>query len=103
MLFPTKIEGLHKCIIEAQAVEVPVISTPVGGIPELIEEKYLRQSDDVEGFAELVSRLIENPQELEEMSKKGLENARKYTDSTLTARRSEFYAQLRERAESRRG
>jgi len=103
MLFPTKSEGLPRCIIEAQAVGLPVISTPVGGIPELVEEKYLRQPDDVEGFTELVSRLIDNPQELEEMSTKGLDNARKYTDSVLTARRSEFYAQLRERAESDRG
>ena len=44
---------------------------------------------------------MDNPKELEEMSKKGLENARKYTDSVLTARRSEFYAQLRKRAEGK--
>ena len=101
MLFPTKSEGLPRCIIETQAVGVPVISTPVGGIPELVDEKYLRQPDDVEGFVELILRLMDNPKELEEMSKKGLENARKYTDSVLTARRSEFYAQLRKRAEGK--
>ena len=103
MLFPTKSEGLPRCIIEAQAVGVPVVSTPVGGIPELVEAKYLRQPDDVEGFTELILHLMDSPQELEEMSKKGLENARKYTDSALTARRSEFYTQLRRRAENNRG
>ena len=103
MLFPTKSEGLPRCIIEAQAVGVPVISTPVGGIPELVEKKYLREPDDVEGFTELILQLMDNSQELEEMSKKGLENARRYTDRVLTARRSEFYAQLRRRAESNRG
>lgn len=102
MLFPTSSEGLPRSIIEAQAVGVPVVSTPVGGIPELVEEKYLRQPDDVDGFTDLIISLMDNPQELEEMSKSGLVSVSKYTESVLAERRNGFYAQLRKCAESRK-
>lgn len=94
-VFPTYTEGLPRCVIEAQAVGLPCISTPVAGIPELIDGKYLFDPDDSEGFAKEIIRLIENPTELEEMSRNNIEIAKKYTKEKLSERRKSFYRKLR--------
>ena len=98
-VYPTYSEGLPRCLIEAMAVGLPCLSTPVGGIPELIESKYLLSPDDSIGFAKSIERLIANPSELDIMSKKNLEVARNYTKEKLDERRKRFYSQLRRLAE----
>jgi len=95
LLFPTRSEGLPRSVIEAMAVGLPVLSTPVAGIPELVERKYLKLPDDTEGFTEILLRLLENPDELNEMSIKNVKTAGKYTNEKLEIRRTEFYDKLR--------
>lgn len=97
-VFPTYTEGLPRCIIEAQAVGLPCISTPVAGIPELIESKYLFSPDDSDSFAKEIIRLIHNPEEMEEMSKKNISVARRYTKEILSRRREKFYRKLKKLA-----
>ncbi len=94
-VFPTYTEGLPRCVIEAQAVGLPCLSTPVAGIPELIDRKYLFAPDDSMGFAKEIIRLIDTPKELEEMSKRNIEIAQKYTKEKLTNKRNQFYEKLR--------
>ena len=69
-VFPTQGEGLPRGIIEAMAIGLPVLSTPAGGIAELIESKYLFSPTDTDGFADAICRLLENTGELNMMSKK---------------------------------
>lgn len=59
---------------EAMAMEVPVISTTVGSIPELINNGIngiLVPERDENSLAEAIIRLIENPSARKEMRKKG--------------------------------
>ncbi|MDE7446831.1 MAG: glycosyltransferase family 4 protein [Lachnospiraceae bacterium] len=95
MVFPSKSEGLPRTIIEAMAVGLPCISTNVGGIPELLERRYLFSPLDVEGFATEVCRLIDNPKELEEMSRENIKRAKDYSSDVLTERRTTFYKKLK--------
>jgi len=60
---PTRFEGLCLAVIEAQAVGVPVVATPVGGIVETVvhgETGLLVPVDDPAALAAAVSRLLED-------------------------------------------
>ena len=57
-------EGLPNAILESMLQATPVVSTAVGGVPELVDhgvEGYLVAPGDHEGFARRVTELIENP------------------------------------------
>ena len=93
-VFPSYSEGLPRCIIEACAVGCPCLSTPVGGIVELLEEEYLFAPDDVEGFANKIVELVNNPAKLNCMSETNIAKAQKYEKTILDARRKGFYEKL---------
>ncbi|HFI0617895.1 TPA: glycosyltransferase family 4 protein [Streptococcus suis] len=94
-LFPTKAEGLPRAVIEAMAVSLPCISTPVNGIPELLTDEYLFDPLDVEGIVNKISQLLRAPHELTEMSKTNYGKAEEYLNTTLEVRRNMFYSKLK--------
>ena len=76
-LFPSKFEGFPNSVAEAMAVGLPVVASPVGAIPEMVdvpEGGYLVDPDDPAGYAEALSRLRDNPSAMERM---GRHNRRK--------------------------
>jgi len=95
-VLPTYMEGLPRSIIEAQAVGLPCLSTPIAGVPELLNQKYLFPPQSSSDFAREIIRLINNPEELNQMSATNIEVAREYTQENLTKRRTEFYSKLRD-------
>ncbi|MDF2613502.1 MAG: hypothetical protein K0S71_1288 [Clostridia bacterium] len=99
-LFPTKAEGLPRAIIEAMALGLPCLSTYVGGVPELLDERYLFHPDDVEGFSIKIGQLINNPSELEEMSEVNINKAKEFRKEILDSKRNNFYYKLKELAEA---
>lgn len=99
-VYPTQLEGLPRSLIEAMAVGLPALSTPIAGIPELLKREYLFEPGDHEAFARKLMALMENPQEMESMSRENLAVARHYENTALNARRRRFYEQTRSAAES---
>jgi glycosyltransferase involved in cell wall biosynthesis len=62
-VLPSYNEGLPMAILEAMSWSLPVITTPVGGIPELIisnENGLLVNPGDIEQLSKLMESLIEN-------------------------------------------
>jgi glycosyltransferase involved in cell wall biosynthesis len=58
-------DGVPNVLVEAMAVGLPVITTAVAGIPELVENDQnglLCQPHDVEGIASGIIELLRNPQ-----------------------------------------
>lgn len=94
-MFPTRAEGLPRGILEAMAIGLPVLSTPVGGIPEIIENKYLFDPFDVDSFTNMICYLLNNPEEMTKMSKKNFNISLKFKNNVLQEKRNVFYKKLR--------
>ncbi len=60
---PSRSEGFGNSFIEAMAARIPVIATPVGGIPDFIDDKetgVFCSPDNPQSIAEAVEFIIEN-------------------------------------------
>lgn len=58
-------DGIPNVLLEAMAMELPVISTPVSGIPELIEDGVnglLTRPADAQALAQAIARLLRDRQ-----------------------------------------
>ena len=95
-VFPTRAEGLPRVILEAMAEGIPVISSPICGIPELLPPQCLVNYDDAQGYADAIIRLITNPEIMTEQSKRNIEIAKQYKKSILSKKWKNFYQQLKD-------
>ncbi|NJM97827.1 MAG: glycosyltransferase family 4 protein [Phormidesmis sp. RL_2_1] len=62
-ILPSYNEGLPMAMLEAMAWGLPVISTPVGGIPEMVDPQktgYLVNPGDIQGLTKAMRTLIED-------------------------------------------
>ena len=75
LVLPSFAEGLPVVIMEAMALGRPVISTYIGGIPELVkpgESGWLVPAGDSDALAEAMQQAIEaSPEQLAEMGRSG--------------------------------
>ena len=75
-------EGVPMVVIDAWAYGVPVVSTPVGGLPEMIEEDKnccVYDFDDYEGLAKKLDHLMGNYRLREEMSRFCTDYAKRFS------------------------
>ena len=73
--FPSRIEGLGLAGIEAMAAGVPLVSSNVHGILDYVidgETGYACNPDDVDGFANAIDKLANDPQLRTDMKEKCL-------------------------------
>jgi glycosyltransferase involved in cell wall biosynthesis len=71
---PSFAEGLPGVIFEAMAMELPVVSTWIAGVPELVieaETGYLVPPARAPELAQAIARLIEDPQHASAMGRAG--------------------------------
>jgi glycosyltransferase involved in cell wall biosynthesis len=93
-ILPSRQEGLPQTIIEAMARGLPCISSTVGGIPELLEDKYLVLAGEAKMLSDKIIELLNEPDEMVEMSKRNVKTVQKYRSKYLNLRRIEFYHKL---------
>ena len=99
-VLPTKAEGLPRVIIEAIAKGLPVVTTPVSGNPELIQEDFLVEYDDVYGLADKIENLVVDKELYEEVSRRNYQHSLQYESKILQARRDDFYGKLLSRVKA---
>lgn len=88
---PSFTEGLPRVVIEAISRGCPCVVSNIGGMPELIEEKYTHKSGDEIELANDIKKLYTNGIEMERVAKYNFEHAKKYSSSSLKKKRMDFY------------
>ncbi len=94
-------EGTPVSLIEAQASGIPVISTDVGGVRDIVSEGetgFIVPKKEVEPFAEKLQLLIENKEIRQKMSQNGWNFVRDtFHYTTLVKNMEKYYAELIEK------
>ena len=74
LVLSSRYEGIPFVLLEAMSYRIPVVSTDVGGIPEVVQHGYnglLGKSESPESLAECVISLIENKYSASEIAEHG--------------------------------
>ena len=92
-ILPTKhTEGLPNAMLEAMGAGLVIISKPVGGIPEVVEDGlngFLHDSDDPIAYFNSVRKLIEEKELLIEIQKRNRRKAENNFEASIVAKRIE--------------
>lgn len=81
-VFPSAIETFGLVVAEAMATGLPVVSSRVGGIPEIIEpgvNGYIFEPGDIEQMITYVRELAEDPTRREEMGRRAHQSVQHLT------------------------
>jgi L-malate glycosyltransferase len=91
-------EGIPLTVIEAMAAELPVVSTRVGGLAEVVvqaETGMLTPPGDDDALAKCILRLAASPELGREMGRKGAERADAlFSETKMHAGYARVYAQM---------
>jgi len=97
-LLPSELESFGLAALEAQACEVPVIATRIGGIPEVISEGetgYLSDIGDVAKMSEDTLRLLGDEELRRAFGEKGRELAiQRYGSDKIIPQYISFYEKI---------
>jgi glycosyltransferase involved in cell wall biosynthesis/tRNA A-37 threonylcarbamoyl transferase component Bud32 len=91
-------EGLNSTILDALSLEVPVVATDAGGIPEVInngETGILVPRADPEALASGILWMLSNPDQAKAMAKKGREKViKQFSDKVMVEKNIQIYQKL---------
>ena len=97
-VLPSRADGLNLVCMEALSFGLPVISTLVGGIPEIVDDGVtglLVKPEDAFELAKAIEYLIRNPQVAEVMSRRGPEQIKdKFSPDKSVEKLEEIYMDL---------
>jgi L-malate glycosyltransferase len=98
LLLPSEQESFGLAALEAMACEVPVISTRVGGVPEVVtdgETGFLSDVGDVQKMAADAATLVRDPDLRREMGRKARESAiSRYSTDQVIPQYISFYEEV---------
>ena len=96
-IMPSESESFGLAALEAMACEVPVISSNIGGLPEVnIQGKtgYLSEVGNIDEMAKNAIHLLKNEKLLGEFRKNALEQARKFDIENILPHYEKYYEHI---------
>jgi N-acetyl-alpha-D-glucosaminyl L-malate synthase BshA len=103
-LLPSELESFGLAALEAQACEVPVIATRIGGIPEVVndsESGFLSDVGDVDKMSADALKLLKDEDLRRAFGEKGRELAiRRYSTEKIIPQYIAFYESIVEKAQT---
>ncbi len=103
-LLPSELESFGLAALEAQACEVPVIATRIGGIPEVVtdgETGYLSEVKDVDKMSHDTLTLLHNEDLRRSFGEKGRELAvQRYSTGQIIPQYIAFYEKIISKAQA---
>ena len=90
-VLPSRTDTMPRAMIEAMARGLPCIGSDVDGIPELLSPQYLFPANNAEALAGKILEVLNDPEQMSQMSIKNLEIAAQYTNDKLDAKRTDFF------------
>ena len=96
-VLPSLWEGQPNVLLEAMAYEVPIISTRVGGVDEMIEDRrngILVDAGNAYQIAGSINMICNDHQLRKNLSKKGLEVVQRYNVSKMVSKFEGLYKQF---------
>lgn len=97
LLMPSLMEGFGSTILEAMHHGVAVIASRVGGIPDIIEHQsngLLVQPADSQALMAALVRLLDQPQERQQLADKARQTVQRYRPETVFSQCWELYQGL---------
>ena len=92
---PSRTEGLPRSVLEAMALGLPCLATPVGGVPDLVGAAELVPVDDAAALARAIDGLAADPARRRQLSHVNRELARDYAAGVSRATMRRFHQALR--------
>jgi len=94
LALPSHMEGFGLVLVEAMACGAPIVTCPVGGIPEVLQSPrnaIFVPPGDVRALADAMVTLIRSPELRESMSRAGPSDAQRFEASRVVARLRAIY------------
>lgn len=96
-LMPSESESFGLAALEAMACEVPVISSNIGGLPEVNihgETGFLSDVGDIEDMARNAIRILKDPELLTQFRENALAQAKRFDISAILPFYEEYYEEV---------
>ncbi|MEK7669821.1 MAG: glycosyltransferase, partial [Bacteroidota bacterium] len=96
-LMPSQSESFGLSALEAMACEVPVISSSVGGLPELVvhgQTGFIAEMGDIDRMSRYAIDLLTNPSKHQLFAKASRQKAMEFNSNKIIAQYEQYYEKI---------
>ncbi|MEK7748786.1 MAG: glycosyltransferase, partial [Bacteroidota bacterium] len=96
-LLPSQSESFGLSALEAMACEIPVISSSVGGLPELVvhgQTGFIAEMGDIDRMSRYAIDLLTNPSKHQLFAKASRQKAMEFNSNKIIAQYEQYYEKI---------